>query len=101
MPALGSLTSRKNNQTVTYLHLSSCLLPADYWISRIYAMSTEPPPPLLPGQLRQPRRSECYLHTTVIRNIHVVRTPPVCTAVRHTCCQGQTSGLTGKPDRAG
>ena len=34
----------------------------------------------------------------VIMNIHVVRTPPVRTAVRHTCCQGQTSGLTVRPD---
>ena len=28
---------------VYHLHLSSCLLPADYWISRICAMSSEPP----------------------------------------------------------
>ena len=37
-----------------HLHLSSCL-PADTWISRICAMSIRPPP-LLPGQLRQPRQ---------------------------------------------
>ena len=32
-------------------------------------------------------------------NSHVVRTPPVRTSVRHTC-QGQTSGLMVRPDRA-
>ena len=34
----------------------------------------------------------------VIMNIHVACTPPVRTALRHTCCQGQTSGLTVRPD---
>ena len=33
-------------------------------------------------------------------NIHVVRIPPARTSVRHTCCQGQTSGLMVRPDRA-
>ena len=33
-------------------------------------------------------------------NMHVARTPPVCTAVRHTCCQGQTSDLTVRLDAA-
>ena len=32
-------------------------------------------------------------------NIHIARTPPVRTAVRRTCCQGQTSGLTVRPDQ--
>ena len=31
-------------------------------------------------------------------NIHVPRTPPFRTAFPHTCCQGQTSGLTVRPD---
>ena len=46
-----------------HFHLSSCLLPADSWISRICAMSTEPP--LLPGQLRQPRRSDLSVTSTL------------------------------------
>ena len=68
-------------------HLSSCLLPTDSLISRIWAMSI--PPPLLSGQLRQ-----------LIKNIHVARTPLVRTALTHTCCQGQSSGLSVRPDAA-
>ena len=30
-------------------------------------------------------------------NIHVARTPPSRTVFTHTCCQGQTSGLTVRP----
>ena len=33
-------------------------------------------------------------------NIHDARTPPFRTASKHTCCQGQTSGLTVRPDVA-
>ena len=33
-------------------------------------------------------------------NIHVAPTPPFHTDPTHTCCQGQTSGLTAKPDAA-
>ena len=46
-------------------------------------MGTRPPPPW-PAQ------------TTPV----VARTPPVRTALTHTCCQGQTSGLTVRPDAA-
>ena len=33
-------------------------------------------------------------------NIHVAGTPPVHIALTHTYCQGQTSGLTVRPDAA-
>ena len=33
-------------------------------------------------------------------NIHVARTAPFRTAASHTCYQGQTSGLTVRPDAA-
>ena len=57
-------------------------------------ISTEPPPPW-PTQTAQTIWPECDLHTVVskngdvIMNIHVVRTLPVRTSVRHTCYQGR------------
>ena len=85
--------------------LSSFLAPTDSWNSRICAMRIEPPSSLAnsdsPDDLTwvwPPHYSQWTCD--VIINIHVVRTPPVRTAVRHTCCQGQTSGPTVRPDGA-
>ena len=88
-----------------HLHLSSCLLPADSWISRICAMSSEPPSSLAnscrPDNLTwvwPPHYSQETGDVTM--NIHVARTPPFRTGFTHTCCQGQTGSLTVRPDRA-
>ena len=57
-----------------HLHLSSCLLPADPWISRMcYEYTTPPPPPLLPGQLRQPRQVD--LSVTFLFFVQPLHTP--------------------------
>ena len=54
-----------------HLHLSSCLLRTDSFISRICAMSTRPPSPLLAGQLRQPRQIDLSVafHTVIIKPV--------------------------------
>ena len=46
-----------------HLHLSSCLLLADSWITRICAMSSEPP--LLPGLFRQTKQSDLSVTSTL------------------------------------
>ena len=84
-----------------HLHPSSCLLPAESWISRICAMSSEPPSSLAnsgwPNNLASTLQSvNQWRH----KEYHVALTPPFRTGFPHSCCQGQTGGLMVWPDRA-
>ena len=69
-------------------------------------MLIRPPPPPHWSTQTQPNWPECDLSHCrqwtgdVKMIIHVARTPPFHTAFTHTCCQGQTSCLTVRPDVA-
>ena len=90
--AIGQCWARHQNNTVPAS--LSITLSGTGRLLDIKHMCYEYTTPLLPGQLRQPR--QVYL----IKNIHVARTPPFRTDPTHTCCQGQASGLTVRPDAA-
>ena len=53
---IGLFNTKSRALGIRHLHLSSCLLLADSLISRICAMSSEPP--LFPAQLLQARQSD-------------------------------------------